>query len=121
MCLKILLKVALNNAFKRDSRKDAVSPLTLTFGTKTWIAYMKNSTKFPGGSKSRVNRVGVNIRNGTSTESDLKVLEEWRSAHRAVLNTFQAILRNRTSGLNITVAQRHKRKSTIIDKLFRYP
>lgn len=82
---------------------------------------MKNITKFPGGSKSRVNRAGNNIRDGASTEADLKVLEEWRSAHRAVLNTFQAILRNRTRGLNITVAQRHKRKSTIIDKLFRYP
>jgi len=82
---------------------------------------MKIFTQFPGGSKSRVNRAGNNIRNAVATDSDLKVLEEWRSAHRAVLNTFQAILRNRTRGLNITVAQRHKRKSTIIDKLFRYP
>ncbi len=76
---------------------------------------------FPGGSKSRVNRAGNNIRNGTATFDDYFVLEEWRSAHRNVLNTFQAILRNRTRGTNITVAQRHKRRTTIIDKLKRYP
>lgn len=80
------------------------------------------STKnFPGGSKSKVNRAGERIRNGTATENDLKTIEEWRSAHRAVLNTFQAILRNRTRGTNITVAQRHKRRSTIVDKLSRFP
>jgi len=77
--------------------------------------------QFPGGSKSRVNRAGNNIRNGMATWQDYHVLEEWRSAHRAVLNTFQAILRNRTRGTNITVAQRHKRRITIIDKLKRYP
>ncbi|HPS09687.1 MAG TPA: RelA/SpoT domain-containing protein, partial [Kiritimatiellia bacterium] len=37
-----------------------------------------------------------------------------------VLNTFQAILRNRTRGTGISVAQRHKRKRTIFDKLSRY-
>lgn len=78
-------------------------------------------TKFPGGSKSRVNRSGNNIRNRTASSEDYYVLEEWRSAHRAVLNTFQAILRNRTKGTGITVAQRHKRRATIIDKLERYP
>lgn len=49
------------------------------------------------------------------------VIEEWRAAHRAILNTFQAILRNRTRDTGITVAQRHKRRSTIFDKLFRFP
>jgi putative GTP pyrophosphokinase len=49
------------------------------------------------------------------------VIEAWRAAHRGVLNTFQAILRNRTRGTNITVAQRHKRKRTIFDKLRRLP
>lgn len=49
------------------------------------------------------------------------MLDDWRSAHRAVLNTFQAILRVRAKGKPITVAQRHKRKATILDKLERLP
>ncbi|MBU1222788.1 MAG: RelA/SpoT domain-containing protein [Gammaproteobacteria bacterium] len=76
---------------------------------------------FPGGSKSRVNRAGDNIRNGNASSDDLHVVDEWRAAHRGVLNTFQAILRNRTRDTNITVAQRHKRKRTIFDKLLRLP
>lgn len=82
---------------------------------------MTNGDKYPGGSKSRVNRAGDNIRNGTDTQEDLKVIEEWRAAHRGVLNTFQAILRTRTKGTKVTVAQRHKRKNTIFDKLQRLP
>ncbi len=79
------------------------------------------NTNFPGGSKSRVNLAGNNMRSGTITVDDLTVIEEWRAAHRAVLNTFQAILRTRTRGKYIIVAQRHKRKSTIFDKLDRFP
>lgn len=79
------------------------------------------TNSFPGGSKSRVNKAGENVRNNVATPDDLHVIDEWRASHRAVLNTFQAILRNRTKGLNIVVAQRHKRKSTIIGKLDRYP
>lgn len=78
-------------------------------------------TTFPGGSKSRVNRAGENVRYGLITAEDLHVIDEWRAAHRAVLNTFQAILRFRTRGKQITVAQRHKRKRTIFDKLHRLP
>lgn len=80
-----------------------------------------DNSKFPGSSKSKVNRAGDHIRLGQLTDEDVAVLETWRSAHRGVLNTFQAILRNRTRGHPITVAQRHKRRSTIVDKLFRYP
>jgi putative GTP pyrophosphokinase len=76
---------------------------------------------YPGGSKSRVNRAGNAIRENTADMEDYLVIEEWRAAHRAVLNTFQAILRNRTRGSKITVAQRHKRRSTIFDKLLRFP
>lgn len=76
--------------------------------------------KFPGGSKSRVNQAGENIRSGKETSDDLIVIDEWRAAHRAVLNTFQAILRTRTRGKKIVVAQRHKRKSTIFGKLNRF-
>lgn len=76
---------------------------------------------FPGGSKSRVNRAGEAVRGGNPTQDDLRVIDEWRAAHRGVLNTFQAILRNRTRKTGITVAQRHKRKRTIFDKLKRFP
>ncbi|MFA7524824.1 MAG: hypothetical protein WCY91_05520, partial [Acidithiobacillus sp.] len=76
---------------------------------------------FPGGSKSRVNRAGNAVRDKTAEIEDYLVIEEWRAAHRSVLNTFQAILRNRTRDSKITVAQRHKRRSTIFDKLARFP
>jgi hypothetical protein len=76
---------------------------------------------FPGGSKSRVNQAGNNVRSGNVTLDDLYVIDAWRAAHRAVLNTFQAILRTRTRGKSIFVAQRHKRKSTIFGKLDRFP
>ncbi len=76
---------------------------------------------FPGGSKSRVNRAGDAVRHKTQTQLDLQVIDEWRAAHRAVLNTFQAILRERARGKEVTVAQRHKRRRTIFDKLERLP
>jgi putative GTP pyrophosphokinase len=77
--------------------------------------------QYPGGSRSRVNRAGEAVRSGTESFLDFAVIEDWRAAHRGVLNTFQAILRNRTRGTNISVAQRHKRKRTIFDKLRRFP
>ena len=46
---------------------------------------------------------------------------EWRAAPRPVLNTFQAILRNRTRGQDIIAAQRHKRRRTSFGKLERFP
>lgn len=76
---------------------------------------------YPGGSKSRVSRAGDNVRNGRATPEDLAVIEDWRAAHRGVINTFQAILRNRLRGQKVTVAQRHKRRNTIFDKLQRLP
>lgn len=76
---------------------------------------------FPGGSKQRVNRAGYRLREGAPTPEDLQVFDEWRAAHRVVLNTFQATLRGRTRGQAITVAQRHKRRNTIIGKLAREP
>lgn len=80
-----------------------------------------NFQSFPGGSKNRVNRAGENVRKGQITNDDLLVIERWRAAHRSVLNTFQAILRTRTKGTKISVAQRHKRKNTIFWKLTRIP
>jgi putative GTP pyrophosphokinase len=76
---------------------------------------------FPGGSRSAVNRAGERVRNGTMSQDDVNTIDTWRAAHRPVLNTFQAILRTRTRGTGIIVAQRHKRKLTIYDKLNRLP
>ena len=81
----------------------------------------KSKKGFPGGSKSRVNKAGEAVRDGVATEEDLKIIDEWRAAHKYVLNTFQASLRSRVKDINATVAQRHKRRNTIFDKLNRYP
>lgn len=75
--------------------------------------------KFPGGSKSRVNAAGAAIREARATQEDLHVIEEWRAAHSSVINTFQALLRNRAKDYGARVIQRHKRKATIFDKLHR--
>lgn len=82
---------------------------------------MAKESSYPGGSKSRVSRAGDNVRHGRATPEDLSVIEDWRAAHRGVINTFQAILRNRLRGQRVTVAQRHKRRNTIFDKLERLP
>jgi ppGpp synthetase/RelA/SpoT-type nucleotidyltranferase len=76
---------------------------------------------YPGGSKRRVSRAGDAVRKGVATPEDLAVIDTWRAAHRAVLNTFQSILRQRTRGTGIVIAQRYKRKYTIFDKLHRQP
>lgn len=76
---------------------------------------------YPGGSRKRVSKAGDNVRAATASKEDLDTIEEWRAAHRGVLNTFQAILRTRTKFTQIIVAQRHKRKNTIFDKLRRLP
>ncbi|KLU04935.1 RelA/SpoT domain protein [Rhodopirellula islandica] len=76
---------------------------------------------FPGGSKARVDRAGQAVRDGNASDQDYRAIDDWRAAHRNVLNTFQSILRGRTRTLPITVAQRHKRRNTILEKLERYP
>ncbi len=76
----------------------------------------------PWGSKGLINRAGEAFRaNRTPTEDELHAVEAWRAGHKNVLNTFQALLRTRAKGTSIQVAQRLKRRMTIIDKLFRQP
>ena len=82
---------------------------------------MKRTSAFPGGSRKRVTKAGENIRANTATQEDFVVINEWRAAHRPVINSFQAILRGRTRDSDIIVAQRHKRRRTIFDKLNRQP
>jgi ppGpp synthetase/RelA/SpoT-type nucleotidyltranferase len=76
---------------------------------------------FPGGSKSKVNEAGEKVRNGSFTNADIQIIEEWRAAHSKVLNTFQETLRRRTRFSKAMVAQRHKRRNTIFGKLERFP
>lgn len=76
---------------------------------------------YPGGSKTKVSKAGKAVRDRIETAEDLTTIDLWRAAHRPVLNTFQAILRTRAKGKHVIVAQRHKRKNTIFDKLRRYP
>lgn len=76
-------------------------------------------------SKNLLDRAGDRIRNGTATDNDNSILENWRASHLYILNTFQATLRARRSKVAnpeyITIAQRLKRRPTIIDKLKREP
>jgi len=83
---------------------------------------MANRIELPHwGSKGAVNRAGEALRKDTLGPGQADVLESWRMAHRDVINTFQAMLRARAKNLDIQVAQRLKRRSTIIDKLSRHP
>ncbi|MEE9432900.1 MAG: RelA/SpoT domain-containing protein [Sphingorhabdus sp.] len=75
----------------------------------------------PGNSKGRVNRSGTAISLGNQTAEDMAVVENWRTSHAYLLNTFQATLRNKAKGKPIIVAQRLKRRPTILGKLQRYP
>ena len=76
----------------------------------------------PWGSKMLVNRAGDAVRQQRQlSPEEVQALDSWRRAHKYVLNTFQAILRNRTKATEIVVAQRLKRRSTIVDKMFREP
>jgi putative GTP pyrophosphokinase len=81
--------------------------------------------KPPWGSKGAINRAGTAIRNGTLSDANRAALDAWRAAHKHVLNSFQSILRNRTrrnpKQQKNFVAQRLKRRITIIDKLHREP
>jgi ppGpp synthetase/RelA/SpoT-type nucleotidyltranferase len=73
------------------------------------------------GSKGAVNRAGEAIRAKAVTEGHALVLESWRIAHRNVIHTFEALLRARAKNKDVEVAQRLKRRYTIVDKLSRFP
>ncbi len=90
-----------------------------TLEGEDWVS---NSTAYyPGGSRARVTRAGQAVREGKSSLDDLVAIDVWRAAHQPVPNTFQAMLRARAKGQDVVVAQRHKRKLTIFDKLRRFP
>src|SRR5262245_48407140 len=71
--------------------------------------------------KGQINRAGDQVRNGEATPAALTIIDNWRASHAYILNTFQAMLRNRTRATDIAVAQRLKRMRTISSKLVRQP
>jgi putative GTP pyrophosphokinase len=75
----------------------------------------------PWGSKGQLNRAGDAIRTGSLSPAESTHVDAWRAAHRYVLNTFQSILRNKARARGIDIAQRPKRRTTIVDKLVREP
>jgi putative GTP pyrophosphokinase len=79
------------------------------------------SKERPWGSRGAINRAGDALRAKSDLSTgQLMALEEWRLAHKQVINSFQSLLRQRARGQRIAVAQRLKRRSTIIDKLSRH-
>jgi putative GTP pyrophosphokinase len=76
-------------------------------------------------SKGELDRAGERLRLGRATANDLAILDNWRAAHLYVINTFQSSLRARRNRIvtekSIAIAQRLKRRPTIIDKLSREP
>lgn len=75
----------------------------------------------PKFSKGRVNRAGEKVAARKANSDDLEVMENWRTSHAYLLNTFQATLRNKAKNKSIIVAQRLKRRPTIVGKLRRFP
>ena len=76
----------------------------------------------PWGTKGSLNRIGDKLRADSDiSQAEVACLDSWRAAHKHVMNAFQSMLRGRTRGKSISVAQRHKRRLTIVDKLIREP
>lgn len=75
----------------------------------------------PAYTRSRVRKAGKNIKSGAPTAEDILVLENWRASHYYVMNTFKVMLYRRARKHGFRVAQRLKRRSTIMDKLIREP
>lgn len=72
-------------------------------------------------SKKAVTKAGARIASGQGTFADTLILENWRAAHAYVINTFQANLRRRTRDGDAVVGTRLKRRTTILNKLHRFP
>ena len=75
----------------------------------------------PKYSRGRVDRAGRAIATQHFIQDDVDVLENWRASHAHILNTFKQLLYNRASRYDVIVAQRLKRRPTIVDKLSRFP
>lgn len=71
--------------------------------------------------RNRVDKAGKAISAGTETDEDVSLIEQWRSAHGYVINTFQIFFKRRIErfGIESEFAQRLKRRNTVFDKLRR--
>lgn len=85
------------------------------------MAGASRSYDSPKYSKGRVDRAGQRIGTNEEDPEDLIVLENWRASHANILNTFKTILYNRAKHFDVQIAQRLKRRPTILDKLQREP
>ena len=81
----------------------------------------------PEYSKKQVNKAGDILRTDRRTDNEFlwatKVLNNWRSIHGYPVNTFQATLRDKCKGINVSnalIAQRLKRTPSIVSKLKRF-
>jgi len=75
----------------------------------------------PPKSKSAVRRAGRAIQKDVADSSDIALIDQWRSSHGYVINTFQIWLRRKIQkqSIHVEFAQRLKRRNTVIDKLQR--
>jgi putative GTP pyrophosphokinase len=75
----------------------------------------------PPNSKSAVRRSGNAIALGRGADGDFQLVDQWRSSHGYVINTFQAWLKGHFAKqtFNIEFAQRLKRRNTVMGKLLR--
>lgn len=85
--------------------------------------FMKQDKRliYPEYTKSHVHKAGEAVRNGKITPETEKVIENWRSSHNHILNTWLVIFIKRIQKevFRAVVGQRLKRKNTIYDKLKR--
>lgn len=75
----------------------------------------------PRYTRSQVTKAGARIAKNNATFEDGLILENWRASHAWVINTFQMNLRRRSRGRDIVVGTRLKRRTTIVNKLQRFP
>lgn len=100
---------------------DVLRQWTESGSVEAALKTMAKQEEFPHwGSKGAINRAGEALRGGKLERGHAAILESWRMAHRDVINSFQSLLRARAKDLDVQVAQRLKRRSTIIDKLSRH-
>ena len=76
---------------------------------------------FPEYTRTQVKNAGNRIRANSLTDHDEKIIENWRSSHNHILNTWFVTLVHRIERVDfpIFLGQRLKRKNTIYDKLRR--
>lgn len=75
----------------------------------------------PPDSRSAVKRAGRAISSGHASQNDYDIVEQWRSSHGYVMNTFQTWIKKHIAKkpYEVEFAQRLKRRNTVLDKLSR--